>query len=597
MDDVRSREGKVYGPFGFLLLSVVIGVVSGLSAGFFRGLIAFFHNLLFLGQLSFFYDANVHTPASPWGPFIILVPVVGALGVTFLVKNFAPEAKGTGVPEIIDAIYYRKGIIRPVVALVKSVASALSIGSGGSVGREGPIMQIGSALASLIGRVLGMSPHERIILIAAGTGGGVAATFNTPVGGVLFAIEILIHELSVKTLVPVTVSTVVATYIGRAFFGDHPSFVIPQSQATYIHPTDPAVLLGYAVLGGILGIASLLFIRSVYGFEDFFDKWIKGGYYVRHMAGMLLVGVIMYLLMTSYGHYYIEGVGYSTIQELLSGVPFPVYLLLLLFVLKLLVTSLTLGSGGSGGIFSPTLFLGATLGCAYGMLLSMLLPDHAVSPPAFAVAGMAGMLGGTTGAAMASIFMIFEMTLDYNVILPMAITVALSYGVRKVFSADSIYTLKLARRGLHVPQVLQADFFRTRCAGEIMDTRFAVAPASNTVAEFAARTLRGEAAGENFLVTGDGNRILGLVTSDSVYAAIGRGEGRKPLVDIAAKQFLTVAEGTSLHALLTEMHAEPAAWFLVVAEGSFTDVDNVKGFITRERLADFIAEAAEQVSI
>jgi CIC family chloride channel protein len=597
MADVQSREGKVYGPFGFLLLSVLVGVVSGLCAVAFRGLIAFFHNLFFLGRLSFFYDANVHTPASPWGPFVVLVPVAGAIGVAFLVKNFAPEAKGTGVPEVIDAIHYRKGIIRPVVALVKSVASALSIGSGGSVGREGPIMQISSAIASMLGRLLRMSPRELIILIAAGTGGGVAATFNTPVGGVLFAIEILIHELSVKTLVPVTVSTVVATYIGRTFFGDHPSFVIPQSETLYFHLTDPAVLLGYAVLGGILGIASLLFIRSVYGFEDFFDKWIKGGYYVRHMAGMLLVGVIMYFLMTSYGHYYIEGVGYSTIQELLSGNAFPVYLLLLLFALKLLVTSLTLGSGGSGGIFSPTLFLGATLGGAYGMLLRMLLPGHAVSPPAFAVAGMAGMLGGTTGAAMASIFMIFEMTLDYGVILPMAITVALSYGVRKLFSADSIYTLKLARRGLHVPQALQADFFRTRCAGEIMDIRFGFAHASNTVAEFAARNLRGEAAGENFLVTGDDGRILGVVTSDSVYAAIGRGKGRETLGDIAGKDFLRVTEGTSLQAVLTAMHAEPAAWILVVADGSSPGADAARGFITRDRLADFIAEAAEQVSI
>ncbi len=368
--NVRARKGKPYGPFSFLLLSVLVGVVSGLCAVAFRGLIAFFHNLFFLGRLSFLYDASIHTPESPWGPLVILLPVAGALGVAYLVKNFAPEAKGTGVPEVMDAVYYRKGAIRPVVALVKSLASSLSIGSGGSVGREGPIMQIGSALASQLGRFLDMSPRERVILIACGTGGGVAATFNTPIGGVLFAIEILIHEMSVKTLVPVTLSTAVATYIGRLSFGDHPSFVIPHMENLSLHLTDPSVLLGYAVLGALMGIASLLFIRSVYGVEDFFDNRIKGGYYVRHLTGMLLVGVVMYMLMNTYGHYYVQGVGYATIQDILSGGAFPFYFLLLLFALKLLATSVTLGSGGSGGVFSPILFLGATLGGAYGISLA-----------------------------------------------------------------------------------------------------------------------------------------------------------------------------------------------------------------------------------
>jgi CIC family chloride channel protein len=587
---------KPYGPFSFLLLSVLIGAVSGLCAVAFRGLIAFFHNLFFLGRLSFLYDANIHTPASPWGPLVILVPVAGAIGVAFLVKNFAPEAKGTGVPEVMNAVYYRKGAIRPVVALVKSLASALSIGSGGSVGREGPIMQIGSALASLLGRFLGMSPRERIILIACGTGGGVAATFNTPVGGVLFAIEILIHEMSVKTLVPVTLSTAVATYIGRLFFGDHPSFVIPRLENLSLHLTDPAVLLGYAVLGALLGIASLLFIRSVYGIEDFFDNRIKGGYYVRHLTGMFLVGVVMYLLMNSYGHYYVQGVGYSTIQDILSGGVFPFYFLLLLFALKLLATSVTLGSGGSGGIFSPTLFLGATLGGAYGMALHALLPGHVVTASAFAVAGMAGLLGGATGAAMTSIVMIFEMTLDYSVILPMTITVALSYGVRKLFSSDSIYTMKLARRGLHVPQALQADFFRTRYAEEIMDTRFGIVNAAKSAEQFADRTLCVEGAGGNFLVTTEGGTVIGLVTRESVHAAVGRGSGSERLENIARQDFLKVTESTSLQAVLTSMHAESASWFLVVADSSSPGAVEVRGFITSERLADFIAEATEQFS-
>ncbi len=194
------------GPLSHFAWSVVVGA---LAAVVFRGRIALCHNLLFLGHWSVVYDANVHTPASPWGPFVILVPVVGAPGVAFLVGNFAPEAKGHGVPEVMDAIYYNKGVIRPVVAVIKSLASVLSIGSGGSVGREGPIVQIGDSFASTLGDRLRLPVWQRITLIA--------ATFNTLIGGVLFAIEIMLHEVSARTLVPVAIAT--ASYVGRLVFG------------------------------------------------------------------------------------------------------------------------------------------------------------------------------------------------------------------------------------------------------------------------------------------------------------------------------------------------------------------------------------------
>ena len=274
---------KPFGPLSILLLSVLVGVIAGMGAILFRGLIAIFHNLLFLGTLSPVYDPDIPYPRQPVGAFVVLVPVAGAAGVAFLVQNFAPEAKGHGVPEVMDAIHYGKGAIRPTVAVIKAIASALSIGSGGSVGREGPIIQIGSAFGSTIGQVLKMRPYERIIMIAAGAGGGIAATFNTPVGGMLFAVELLLQEVSVKTLVPVAVSTVTATYIGQLFFGAHPSFVIPALETAYFQPTSPIVLLTYVGLGGIMGLASSLFIKSIYIFEDFFDLRIKGGYYGRHL--------------------------------------------------------------------------------------------------------------------------------------------------------------------------------------------------------------------------------------------------------------------------------------------------------------------------
>ena len=255
---------------------MVVGAVAALAAVVFRGLIALFHNLLFLGQWSVVYDANVHTPASPWGPLVILVPVLGAAGVAFLVGNFAPEAKGHGVPEVIDAIYYKRGVVRPVVAVIKSLASALSIGSGGSVGREGPIIQIGASFASTLGQVLRVPVWQRITLIAAGAGAGIAATFNTPIGGVLFAVEIMLHEVSARTLVPVTIATATAAYIGQLVFGSQPSFVIPALETPYFHLTQPVVLLLYPGLGVLAGLASVAYIRSLYAFEDFFDKPDRG---------------------------------------------------------------------------------------------------------------------------------------------------------------------------------------------------------------------------------------------------------------------------------------------------------------------------------
>lgn len=360
------------------------------------------------------------------------------------------------------------GIIRPVVSLVKAVASALSIGSGGSVRREGPIIQIGSSFGSTVGQFLRLPAWQRITLIAAGAGGGIAATFNTPIGGVLFAVEIMMHEVSARTLVPVAIATATATYVGRLFFGVHPSFSIPALEAPRVTVTEPGVLAAYAALGIIGGLVSALFIWSIYKCEELFEKRVRGGYYLQHMIGMLMVGLLMYGLMRSFGHYYIEGVGYATIQDILSGPRYPLYLLLLLFAAKLLATSLTLGSGASGGVFSPALFLGATSGAAWGVILHNFIPSLPISPAAFAVAGMGAVVGGATGAAMAAIVMIFEMTMDYTVVISMTLTVAISYGVRRSLIRDSIYARKLTQRGEDVPDTMRVDIPFSRRAGGIM---------------------------------------------------------------------------------------------------------------------------------
>jgi chloride channel protein, CIC family len=328
-------------------LALIVGVVTGLGAVVFRVLIAFVHNLLFLGQLSMVYDSNLFTPASPWGPWVILVPVIGGLGVTFIVNTFAPEAKGHGVPEVMDAIYYKRGVIRPVVAVAKSLASALSIGSGAAVGREGPIIQIGSALGSSLGQLIRMSMGQRIILVAAGAGAGIAATFNTPIGGVLFATELMLPEISVNTFLPVAISTGVATFAGRLFFGARPAFDIPGNLASLpVSQGGALILLLYVALGVGVGAAAALFVRSLHWAEDLFDK-VPGGY-LRHAVGMLLVGILIYGLMRWGGHYYVEGVGYATIQATLMGQLTAAGFLLLLYACKLI--SGDLGEPGVGGV-------------------------------------------------------------------------------------------------------------------------------------------------------------------------------------------------------------------------------------------------------
>ncbi|MFI4875927.1 MAG: chloride channel protein, partial [Blastopirellula sp. JB062] len=206
------------------VLAIAVGTIGGLGAWLFRLLIGVLHNAFFLGELNFVYDANAHTESNPWGPGVILVPVIGAVCVAWLVKTFAPEAKGHGVPEVIDAIHYKQGIIRPIVAVIKSLASAICIGSGGSVGREGPIIQIGSAFGSTLGQAVGVPARQQITLVAAGAAAGIAATFNAPLGGVVFAIELLLVSINVRTLLPVALATVTATYLGRALLGVYPAF-------------------------------------------------------------------------------------------------------------------------------------------------------------------------------------------------------------------------------------------------------------------------------------------------------------------------------------------------------------------------------------
>ncbi len=576
------------------LISVAVGAITGFGAIFFRGLIGLIHNLLFLGDPAIAYDANLYMPESIWGAGVILVPVIGGIGVVFLVTKFAPEARGHGVPEVMDAIFYQDGKIRPIVAIVKSLASALAIGSGAAVGREGPIIQIGASLGSTIGQIINMEPWQRITLVAAGAGAGIAATFNTPIGGVMFAIELMMPEVSSRTFLPVALATGTATFIARLFLGLRPAFEIPAVYFLSDKPSPLYAILLYVVLGALTGLAATAFVRGL----DQTDKLCEriANPYLRHILAMLVVGGMMYGLFRYSGHYHIEGVGYSTVQEILMGGLVTAPLLLLLFGSKLLATILSLGSGSSGGIFSPSLFMGATLGAAFGAVCHMVFPTPAVTIAAFAMIGMAAMVGSATGAAMTAVTMIFEMTRDYDIVMPMIVAVAVALGVRRLLSRENIYTIKLVARRHYIPKALHANMFLVRPAGDVMDQDFLILPEGMgldqvlNLQDF--MRLPAHHGSMRHVVVVEGQRIVGVIRIDAAlthgleeaYAAVTLGS-------VVNRKFIIAREDDIMFSAILRMWRKKAAAIVVVRGRGLPRKGNIVGVITKEHVADSVAES------
>jgi CIC family chloride channel protein len=581
----RSSERSV-NLFTFSLVAICVGVITGFGAIFFRGLIAVVHDLLFLGRLSASFNANQYDAPSPWGALVILVPVLGSLGVTFLVRTFAPEARGHGVPEVMDAIFYNNGRIRPVVAVVKSLASALAIGSGSSVGREGPIIQIGASLGSSIGQLIRLEAWQRITLVAAGAGAGIAATFNTPIGGVIFAIELMMPEVSPRTFLPVALATGTATFIGRIFLGPRPAFHVPPVGTLGTHASAVYPLLLYAVLGALTGFAATGFIKGLHAAEDAFERIREP--YLRHALGMLAVGVMIYAFFVFSGHYHVEGVGYSTIQDVLLGGLASAPFLALLFASKLAATSLSLGSGSSGGIFSPSLFMGATLGGAFGALAHMVFPTTDINVPAFAMVGMAAMVGGGTGAAMTAVTMIFEMTLDYGIVTPMIIAVAVSIGCRRLLSRENIYTIKLVARRHFIPKALHANMFLVRRAVDVMEQDVLVLPEETHFAEFLNQP--GHEGRLRHVVVTRGRSIVGVLR---VNTALRRGLESAfsdvTLGQLANRSYTVARPQDIMFDVIGRMWRRDATMAVVVESSAVPRGADVRGVITKEHVADSVA--------
>jgi CIC family chloride channel protein len=562
-------------------LAVGVGLIAGYGAVAFRRLISMFHNLFFAGRLSVAYDALQHTAPSRWGAFVILVPAVGAVGVVYLVRHFAPEAKGHGVPEVIDAIHFTGGRIRPRVAAVKALASSISIGSGGSVGREGPIIQIGSTFGSMLAGWLNLTEWQRLTLIAAGGGGGIAATFNTPIGGVLFAAEILLVEISARTLIPVMIATGTASVIGRIYFGDHPSFIIP---ALTVDPGSmPDIrLVAYVLLGLALGLVGWLYTRAIYWAEDLFER-LPINDYVRHVTGMAVVGVTMLVLSTTMGHYYVEGVGYAAIQDILDGVLTAGWVLVLLAVLKLVSTSLTLGSGASGGVFSPALFIGAAMGGAFATLINTAVPSMHLNPVNAAVVGMACVVGASTGAAVTAVVMIFEMTRDFQVVVPLIIAVSAAYLIRRALMVDTIYTFKLTRRGQRVPSSLQSQLYLARGALEFVHAPFTLAPAGGTLSDL---SISRDRRSTHVVLESDDGSVAGVIAAPDLTEVRRRATGDMPLADLAQPRQVVAPVDAQILDVMALLRNGGATIAIFTEDGEPAPARAVKGILTWQNVVD-----------
>jgi CIC family chloride channel protein len=415
-----------------IILSVVVGVGGGFGAIIFRWLIRFFHLIFFDYGMLLFSHVTEHPE------FLIpLIPMIGGLLVAPITFGLAKEARGHGVPEVMLAVALRGGIIRPLIALAKSIASSICIGSGGSAGREGPIVQIGSALGSTVGQIFKMSGQRVKVLVGCGAAAGISATFNAPIAGVLFALEIILGDFTIHAFSPVILSSVIATVISRAFVGNYPAFSVPRYELVSVWEMPM-----YIGLGLVAGVFSVLFIKALYKSEDIFENW-KITNYLKPAFGGLMLGIIGIFFPQ------IFGVGYEAIGAALHG-EMVLWVLIVLVFLKIVGTSLTLGSGGSGGIFAPSLFMGAVLGGFFGNLVHLAFPEVTATPGAYALVGMSAMVAGTTHAPITAMLIIFEMTGDYRIILPLMLSSVLSTLLSHRLSRESIYTMKLVRRGINL---------------------------------------------------------------------------------------------------------------------------------------------------
>ncbi len=503
------------------LLALVVGVAAGFVAIGFRYLIFWIQNLALFGQLSFSESNPLEHNLNGW---IVAVPAAGGLLVGLLIHYFASEARGHGVPEVMEAIAVRGGRLRARLIGVKSLASAITIGTGGSAGREGPIVQIGSSLGSTVARLFSLPSYMTKILVACGASAGVAATFNTPIAGVLFSIELILLELKTRSFIPLVIASVFATVVSRIFMGQYPAFIVPQYRFE-----NTVELPFYLVLGVLAGLVAVTLTYVLYKTEDLFAR-LPGPAYIRPVVGGLALGSLALYFPQ------VLGVGYETVDAVLHE-SYTGPILFALVGLKILAVSLTLGSGGSGGVFAPSLFIGAMLGGAYGALVHSLFPAYTATYGAYALVGMAAVFAGAGRATLTSIIILFEMTQDYYIILPLMFACVVSDLVAWTLQRDSIYTRKLTRRGVRVVQDMEVDALSRIHVGEVMEQRVEVVAETATVRDAYEKALD---SGQRALpVLNERRELTGIITQTDLKRAFEENQTDQPVGAYVTRELVT----------------------------------------------------------
>ncbi|HET6277009.1 MAG TPA: chloride channel protein [Candidatus Cybelea sp.] len=549
-----------------LLAAIIVGLGGGFGAVAFRYLI-FGESRLAMGMfapaLSFLGRGNV-----------VPVLIVGGIITSLIVERFAKEAKGHGVPEVMAAVALRAGIIRPRVIAVKSLASATCIGFGGSCGREGPIVQIGSTIGSVLGQMCrAPSPIVRT-LVACGAASGISATFNAPIGGVFFASEVILGRFEPRSFASIVVASVVAAVIGRSFFGNHPSFT-----ASAFYLVSPAELALYALLGVVAAFWAAGFVRLLYYVEDRFDGWHIAGW-IKATAGFGFVGII------GIRYPQVFGVGYESVDAVLSQ-HVPALHAFSLAALKPIATSLTLGSGGSGGIFAPSLFTGAMLGDAFGAVVHAAFPTWTASAAAYGLVAMSAVFAAAAEAPITSIMIVFEMSSDYTIILPLMVCTVIATLLGRKLLGYTIYEMKLVREGIDWMRARNPGFFSRVRVSAVERQAPVVAKCGETVREVAGRLRDTD---ELAIPLVDEGRFVGLVAVSEIAVSLAQGsDGALRIDQLSRAPTVTLASSDSLEKAAISM-ADPRTPLLPVIDpksGTFM------GIVTRRDVLDAYRSAAD----
>jgi CIC family chloride channel protein len=535
-----------------------VGIAGGLGAVAFRALVQIAYD--------FFFGFLLPQASSPY--FIILLPIIGGLIVGPMVYNLVPEARGDGIPHVMTALSRHGGEIRKRVGITLIFTSAITLGSGGSAGREGPIALIGASVGSFIGRVLKLTPREIKVLTTCGVAAGIAGTFNAPMGGAIFSMEVVSKRFSSSDAVPILLAAVVGKAVASSLIDPVPEFINP---SFYFTSFD---LLLCFLIGPLFGILSFLWVKTYYLFEDFFS-WLPVPGMTKPAIGGIVAGIAGYYFPT----YGIMGVGYEGINSVfkLATSYSSSHLLLLLItlgLLKILATCFTVGSGGSGGAFAPTLYIGTMFGLAAGMMADMAFPGFILNPLDYGLIGMGAFFAGAAAAPLTCIFMITEMTGNYSALPTLIVSCILSYTTAHfLLKGGSIYTIKLMRKGIYMDQ--PQPILEEVSVGEAMQKQVVTVDPTTTITQV--RDLFAEYNYTGYPIV-DHGKMVGIITFDDIRRVPLERQQSACAGEVALKEVITIQPHQSAKTAMDLMYRYGIGRLPVVSR---EDPSKLVGIITR----------------